>query len=75
MAQKIKLDKKTITITELIEVTSAVTDIATITVAEDIQKDPLGAGVEPTWVLGPYTPTSISDPKRVGLLDRSLKLY
>jgi len=75
VAQKIKADVKEITITELIEVTSAVTDIITLTIAEDIQDDPLGAGVEPTWVLGPYTPTSISDPKRVGLLDRSLKLY
>lgn len=46
------------------------TDFVTITVTENIQKDVLGANVEPTWVLGTYTPSGISDPKRNICLDR-----
>ena len=58
-----------------ITVGTAVTDNVTISITENIQKDPLGAGVEPTWVLGDYFPSSITDTKRNGLLDRNFKLY
>lgn len=73
----IKTDLATITVTEVITAANSTTntDIATITISENIQKDPLGAGVEPTWVLAPYFPTSITDTKREGLLNRSLKVY
>lgn len=73
----IKTDLATITVVESItrQIGSTLTDVATITISENIQKDPLGAGVEPEWVLGDYFPSSISDTKREGLLDRSLKVY
>jgi hypothetical protein len=51
------------------------TDAVTITITDNIQKDPLGAGVAPSWVLGPYFPSSITDTKRVGILNNSLKVY
>lgn len=74
VAEKIEVDTQTISITELIEVTSAVEDLATITVTEDIRKDPLGAGVEPTWVYGPYVPSPWpTDTKRVALYDRDIR--
>lgn len=77
VAETIKTDLATITITESItaSTTSAYADTVTITITENIQKDPLGAGVEPTWVLAPYFPSSPTDTKREGLLDRSLKVY
>lgn len=75
VAEILKTDIVTVSIAELISVTSAVTDIVTVSIAEDIQKDPLGAGVEPTWVLAPYFPSSITDTKREGRLDYSLKVY
>ncbi len=72
--ETIKTDIATITITESITVGTAVTDNITITITENIQKDPLGAGVEPSWVLAPYFPSSILDTKREGFLDRNFKL-
>ena len=76
-SEVIKTDLATITITESITqvIGSSLTDIITISISENIQKDPLVAGVEPTWVLAPYFPSSISDTKREGLLDRSMKVY
>ncbi|RJQ67342.1 MAG: hypothetical protein C4519_24405 [Desulfobacteraceae bacterium] len=41
---------------------------------EDIQKDPFGANVLPIMVLGPYFPSSHTDPKRPGRLSISMKL-
>lgn len=75
--ETIKTDLATITVVETITAvsTSPYSDLITITVNENIQRDPLGAGVEPTWVLGDYFPSSITDTKRMGLLDRSLKVY
>jgi hypothetical protein len=50
-------------------------DFQSVIIEESIEKDPLGAGVEPTWVLSEYYPTDINlDPKREGLLDISLDL-
>jgi hypothetical protein len=46
-------------------------DFATVTTSENIQKDPLGAGVAPTWVLGVYHPSSITDTNRVICIDRN----
>jgi hypothetical protein len=76
VADTIRTDIGTITITETITRNSpGGTDIATITIAETIAKDPLGAGVEPDWVLAPYVPSGTTDTKREGLLDYSLKVY
>ncbi len=76
VAEIIKTDIATVTITELISVVAATGVITeTVTISENIQKDPIGAGVEPIWVLGPYFPSSISDTKRVGILNQSLKVY
>jgi hypothetical protein len=74
-AETIEVDNTDITITELITAISAVSDIIDVSITELIEDDPLGEGVEPTWVLAPYFPTGIDDPKRAGLLDRSFKLY
>ena len=72
----IKTDLATITIAESITRKSADhTDNVAITISESINKDPLGAGVSPTWVLGPYFPSSPSDTKRIGLLDNSMQVY
>jgi len=75
IAEVLETDTATITIQELIAVVEPVTDYLTITINEEIEADPLGAGVEPVWVLADYFPTSITDVKRVGLLDRSMKVY
>lgn len=76
VAEIIKTDTQTVTITELIEVTLAVEDIQTLIITETITKDALGAGIEPTWVLAPYIPTPYpTDPKREGRLDYSLEVY
>jgi hypothetical protein len=71
----LKTDAATINIAELVYRQTAEEDDATIIITELIEDDPLGAGVEPEWVLAPYFPSSIADPKRVGLLDYSLKVY
>lgn len=73
VSEEIKTDLQTITIAESITLTSAPnhTDIATVTVAEVVAHDPLGAHVAPTWVLGPYIPSGTSDTKRVINLDHA----
>jgi len=76
VAERIELDAQTVTIEELIEVINAQEIDEDVKIIEDITKDPLGAGVEPEWVLAEYIPSPYpTDPKRVGLLDNSLKLY
>jgi hypothetical protein len=74
VAELLKTDTVDISIGELIEAMSAVEDIVDVEVVEVIQKDPLGAGVEPEWVLAEYFPTDITDPKREGRLNLSFKL-
>lgn len=64
-----------LTITESITRGTARSVTETVTVGENIQKDPLGAAVEPTWVLGFYVPSSPTDTKRMGRLNYSLKVY
>lgn len=73
VSEIIKTDLATITVGELITLTSAPnhTDTATVTTAENIGKDPIGAGVSPLWVLGPYIPSGLSDTKRVINTDRT----
>jgi hypothetical protein len=52
------------------------TDFATVTTAENIAKDPLGAGLSPTWVLGPYNPSGVADTKRIVCVEtQSATLY
>lgn len=75
IAETIYTDIADITITELIAAVSPYLDAQTLAITENIQKDPLGAGVEPSWVLGPYAPTSITDPKRSMKVEISSKLY
>lgn len=75
VSEKIKTDIMTLGVAELIDVILATTDDNTITCSEDIQDDPIGAGVEPIWVLGTYFPSSHADTKRQGRLDYSMKLY
>lgn len=75
VAETIKTDTAEVTIDELITTVSPYQDFVTITLTESILRDPLGAGVSPTWVLGNYIPTSQSDTKRMGRLDYSLKVY
>lgn len=73
VSEVIKTDLATITVGELITLHSSPdhTDAATVTIAENIAKDPLGAGVSPLWVLGPYVPSGVSDTKRVINTDRT----
>jgi hypothetical protein len=75
VAETIKTDIQTITVVETITKVTPNTDNATVAITENIQKDPLGAGVEPIWVLGFYFPSSIADTKRMGRLNYSLKVY
>jgi len=75
IAEPLFTDLLDIEVAELIRKVAPYLDQVDLESDETIHKDPLGAGVEPIWVLGPYVPTSASDPKRVGLLDNSLKLY
>lgn len=75
VSEEIFSDNATLTITEEHEVVLPVEDNATLTISENNLLDPLGAGVEPTWVLAVYHPTSQTDTKRQGRLDYSLKLY
>ncbi|MDD5527778.1 MAG: hypothetical protein PHO56_02260 [Patescibacteria group bacterium] len=75
IAETILTDMSDVDITEIIRKISPLLDRVDLSLSETINKDPLGAGVEPTWVLSPYTPTSAADPKRPGRLDISLKLY
>ena len=72
----IKNDVATISIAENIFLKTPITiDAVTVTITESINKDPIGAGVIPIFVLGPYFPSSPADTKRVGLLDNSLIVY
>lgn len=75
IAETILTDLSDIDITEIIRKVVPLLDQVDLETSESISKNPLGDGVEPTWVLGPYAPTSVSDTKRVGRLDISLKFY
>jgi hypothetical protein len=73
VSEMIKTDLATITIGELITLHSSPdhTHTATVTISETVAHDPLGAGVSPLWVLGPYIPSGVSDTKRVINIDRT----
>ena len=72
----IKTDVTNITVIESITLNSpGGTDVATVTISENIANDPLGAGVAPDFVLADFVPSSISDTSRVGFLDNSLTAY
>jgi len=78
VAETIKTDIQELTITETITRQTLApehTITATITITENIAKDPAGAGVAPDFVLGPYVPTSMSDPKREAVFEHSFTLY
>lgn len=65
----------TLEIVETITNVQPEADNAIMEVTEDIQDDPLGPGIIPTWVLAYYVPTSIIDTKRMGRLNNSLTVY
>ena len=69
--EKYYIDHKTIQVTEEIATAWETEDHQTIQVAEQIRKDPWTV----EFVLGPYTPTSDSDPKRPMILDISSYVY
>jgi hypothetical protein len=73
VSEIIKTDLATVTIGEAITLHSSPdhTDTATVTIGESIAHDPLGSGVAPTWVLGPYIPSGTSDTKRVINIDHA----
>lgn len=75
VVEDIRTDEVEISIAELITLPASVTNFTTLVFTENIYKDPLGAGVEPDWVLAPYFPSSHTDTKREGVLDYSLKVY
>ena len=76
VSEIIKTDIVEIAIAEVIESVTPEEDEETVTIAETITDNPLGAGVEPEWVLGPYVPSPWpTDTKRQGLVDVSMKLY
>lgn len=75
VAEDIRVDTATITIAESITRPSPVTDYITITTTESINKDPVGAGASPDWVLAPYFPSSPADTKREGVTNYSLQVY
>lgn len=55
----------TLEIAEVITNVTPESDNAIIEVIEDIQNDPLGANITPTWVWGYHVPTSITDTNRM----------
>ena len=74
-SEQLFTDTQGVSIAEEIENVTPEDDEQSVSIAESIEKDPLGAGVEPDWVLSPYTPTGQSDTKRPGRLDYSFKVY
>jgi len=58
IAEIIKTDLAVMTMEEVITAVVPFSDSAIITISENIENDPLGIGIEPTWVLGDYFPTS-----------------
>ena len=71
-SEEIFTDTIEINIQEEIDMVSGFEDDQTITSDENYILDPLGAGVNATYVLAPYSPTSQLDTKRPGRLDISL---
>lgn len=66
---KIEEIQEEISISEQVTKYSNINITETISISENVRRDPWGAGVV-TIVLGPYTPTGDSDPKRPLWLDR-----
>lgn len=75
VSEEIYLDIQDVNIDEEIEMTIPVEADETVSIDENILKDPLGAGVEPEWVLSSYTPTGQDDTKRPGRLGISTIFY
>lgn len=61
IAEVLKMDLVTLTMEEVISAVVPESDSVIITLAENNESDPLGIGIEPTWVLGDYFPTSQGD--------------
>lgn len=65
IAEVIKVNQGTVNVAELIVSVSAKNDNVSITITESVAK----SDIEPTWVAGPYTPTSELDTKRTPRAD------
>lgn len=66
LLEKYLKDSARIQVAESITIKEKDNDHVEVQCDETIAKDPFGVGVWPTWVYGPYVPTSNTDPKRVG---------
>lgn len=75
VSEEIFMDTQVVSITDEVEFITPTEADEDVNIVENFAKDPLGAGVEPTWVLSPYIPTGQSDTKRAGRLGISMKLY
>jgi hypothetical protein len=73
--EKYAHDYQSVQVTEEIALVTPKQDYQNAQVTEDIQKDPFGAGVAPTFVLAPYTPSGQTDEKRTGRLNISMYVY
>jgi hypothetical protein len=71
VAEIIKTDNQTINIEETIEAVSPKVDEEDVTIEETINN----YDFEPDWVLADYIPQTPDDPKRNGLLSRTMTLY
>lgn len=69
------IDSQNVDVTEEVSQHTPYEDYQGVDVDEDISKDPLGAGVEFTWVLAPHVPSGHTDTDREGRLDISMKVY
>jgi len=61
-----------VNVTEEISIKAKMNDWQDVNVGEEVLKDPFGAGVYPNFCVGPFTPTSNTDPDREFRLDLSL---
>lgn len=73
--EKYFVDNQTVQVTEEITRLAPYEDFQDVSVEESIEKDPMGAGVAPIFVLAPHVPTSHADPKREGILSISMWAY
>jgi hypothetical protein len=69
------VDNQSIQATELISKHEPYEDYQEIETEESLLKDPMGAGIAPTFVLAPYIPSSHYDPKREMLMNISSYVY
>ena len=72
---KIFAVSENINVSEQISKVAAVSITDSVSASENIRKDPWGAGVAPTWVLGPYPTGDDTDSKRPIFLNQGAWVY